>query len=303
MKLSVIVPVYNVEKYIIKCLKSLLNQTINDFEVIIVDDGSTDNSFFLCEKFIKENNCKTNFILLHKKNGGLSDARNFGIKFAKGVYISFLDSDDYVEYDYYENMLKMCDNDTELVQCGYFETFEKKEKKIYVKNYNSLNEFVAYGNVVAWNKIYLRKIIELYDIKFPIGLIYEDIYFFYKYIEHVSSIENIKTLKNCYIHYVQRKTSINNTQNKNILNILEIYSKLNDCKFHDEIEYRCSRNLNGSFYIKALKIEDKKIKKEVMKSFHRFLKSNFPKWKKNKYYCIFNVKDIVIKYIISILNR
>ena len=98
-KVSVIVPFYNVEGYIEKCLDTLVNQTLEDIEIIIVNDGSTDNSKEIIEKYKKQYNDK--IIYLEKQNGGLSDARNYGIPYAKGEYIAFLDSDDYVNIKMY----------------------------------------------------------------------------------------------------------------------------------------------------------------------------------------------------------
>ena len=100
-KVSVIVPVYNVEKYIEKCLESLVNQTLKDIEIIIVNDGSKDKSEKIINKFLSK---YKNIVYVEKQNGGLSDARNYGMKYAKGEYIAFLDSDDYVDTTIYEKM-------------------------------------------------------------------------------------------------------------------------------------------------------------------------------------------------------
>ena len=102
--ISVIVPIYNVEKYLIKCIESIINQTYKDLEIILVDDGSTDSSGKICDEFAtKDNRIK----VIHKKNGGLSSARNIGLDICKGNYISFIDSDDYIELDMYEKMIKI----------------------------------------------------------------------------------------------------------------------------------------------------------------------------------------------------
>ena len=98
-KISVIIPVYNVEKYLDKCIMSVINQSYKNLEIIIVDDGSTDNSRVLCDKYAKIDN---RIKVFHKKNGGLSDARNFGLKHATGEFIAFLDSDDWVDKDLYK---------------------------------------------------------------------------------------------------------------------------------------------------------------------------------------------------------
>ena len=117
-KVSVIVPFYNVEGYIEKCLETLVNQTLKEIEIILVNDGSTDRSIEIVKKFIKEYPEK--IVYLEKENGGLSDARNFGLKHAKGEYIAFVDSDDYIEIDMYENMYNLAEKEnSDMVECNF----------------------------------------------------------------------------------------------------------------------------------------------------------------------------------------
>ena len=119
-KISIIVPVYNVEKYLRKCVDSILNQTFKDFELILVDDGSIDTSGKICDEYnLKDNRIK----VIHKENGGLSSARNAGLDIAQGEYIGFVDSDDWIELDMYEELYKICkENDTDVgivgINCG-----------------------------------------------------------------------------------------------------------------------------------------------------------------------------------------
>ena len=117
-KVSVIVPVYNVEKYIDKCLKSLVNQTLSDIEIIVVNDGSTDNSETIIKQYLEKYQNKIKYVI--KQNGGLSDARNYGMKFATGEYIAFLDSDDYVDNTIYEKMYNKATEE----QCDFVEYME-----------------------------------------------------------------------------------------------------------------------------------------------------------------------------------
>ena len=124
-KVSVIVPVYNVEKYIDKCLESLVNQTLKDIEIIIVNDGSTDNSIKIVEEYKEK--YKNKIIYLEKENGGLSDARNYGIQYAKGEYIAFLDSDDYVDRKMYEKLYnKAIENNSDIVECDFYWKYTNK---------------------------------------------------------------------------------------------------------------------------------------------------------------------------------
>ena len=121
-KISVIVPVYNVEKYLDKCVKSILNNSYKDLEIILVDDGSTDKSGILCDVLAKTDN---RIMVIHKKNGGLSSARNAGLAIAVGEYVSFIDSDDYIATNMYESMLnKGIAEDADIIQCGVYRVDE-----------------------------------------------------------------------------------------------------------------------------------------------------------------------------------
>ncbi|HEL7541574.1 TPA: glycosyltransferase, partial [Enterococcus faecalis] len=124
-KISIIVPVYNVEKYLEKCVRSILAQTFTDFELILVDDGSPDSSGAMCDQFAEQDE---RVKVIHKENGGLSDARNAGIEIATGEYLGFVDSDDYIADDMYEllytNIVK---EDADLSICGIYDVYEGKE--------------------------------------------------------------------------------------------------------------------------------------------------------------------------------
>ena len=125
-KLSVIVPVYNVEKYLSRCLTSLINQTLDNIEIIIVNDGSTDKSDEIIREYKKANN---NIIYVTKENGGLSSARNFGLIYATGEYIAFLDSDDYVDRNIYKKMYeKAKETNSDYVECDFIWQYEDHQK-------------------------------------------------------------------------------------------------------------------------------------------------------------------------------
>lgn len=126
-KISIIVPIYNVEKYLKRSLDSLVNQTLEDIEIILVDDGSTDNSHKIAEDY-KEN--YSNVLLVTKENGGLSDARNFGLQYASGEYIAFIDSDDYVESQMFERMYNLSENGRKkLLKAIFFGNSQIKRKR------------------------------------------------------------------------------------------------------------------------------------------------------------------------------
>ena len=151
-KVSVIVPFYNVGRYIEKCLNSLVNQTLEEIEIILVNDGSQDNSYQVAKEFQEKYPNKIK--CYEKPNGGLGDARNFGINYATGEYIAFLDSDDYVEPSMYQEMYeKAIKEDAEMVECDFWWEYPKKKRKDVGIEYNSQEEMLEKARVVAWNKL------------------------------------------------------------------------------------------------------------------------------------------------------
>ncbi|PWK93828.1 glycosyltransferase involved in cell wall biosynthesis [Hallerella porci] len=207
---SIIVPIYKVEPYLRRCLDSIVKQTYTNLEIILVDDGSPDGCPQICDEYAAKDK---RIVVIHKENGGLSDARNAGLDICKGEYISFVDSDDWVSENYIEVMLNIAiKENADISICNHnfvhndgskkniiFEerTYTKKEalKKII------LQQTLPWG--ASWGKIYKRKIFNKY--KFPVGIIHEDDYTSYKFIYEADKIVCIdKTLYN----YFQRSDSI-----------------------------------------------------------------------------------------------
>lgn len=218
MLISVIVPVYNVQHYLQECVESILMQTFKDFEIILVDDGSTDDSGKICDRYAAKYN---NVRVIHKMNGGLSDARNFGIREAQGKYICFIDSDDFVAKDYIETLYNgIKKSGSQISACGYCRIYEngktelinhKGIKKLY-KSEEAQKYLCAIGyyGVAAWNKMYD---IHLFDhISFPVGKNSEDCFIMYKLIEKAGSIYYDSDIK---YFYRQRVGSIAHSDNIN----------------------------------------------------------------------------------------
>ena len=284
-KVSVIVPIYNVEKYLKKCLNSLVNQTLEDIEIILVDDGSTDN----CGKIAKEYEEKyTKKVKYYKKeNGGLSDARNYGLHHATGDYIAFLDADDYIEKQAYEEMYKKAvEENSDYVECDFIWEYPNKsiiDKKL---EYNSKKEMFEKVRVVAWNKLIKRNIIVDNELSFPKGLRYEDAEFTYKLIPY---IKNFSYVGKPFIHYIQRNGSIANNQNmrdKEIFiildNVIDFYKNNNLYEeYKNEIEYTYTRILLCSSLKRMCKIKEKKIRKDLIKKTWENINTKFPAWRKN----------------------
>ena len=212
MKLvSIIVPVYNVELYIRECIDSLICQTYKNIEIIIVDDGSTDSSKTICDEFAKKDD---RVIVLHKDNGGLSDARNFGMKYAKGDYISFVDSDDFVDNKFISFLMeKMIKFNANISACSFVDYYSDNHKvlkcKKNIEKYYSKEEAFKYLNIEGYfsdsvcNKLFRRDLFE--EIKFPVSKKYEDRRTIYKLIE---KSENICYSSTPLYYYRQREKSI-----------------------------------------------------------------------------------------------
>ena len=284
-KVSVIVPFYNVENYIEKCLETLVNQTLKDIEIILVNDGSKDRSIDIVNKFLKQYPEK--IVYLEKENGGLSDARNFGIPHAKGEYIAFLDSDDYVEKDMYENMYELAKKeDSDMVECDFYWEYPDKLKKDEGTIYHGKKEMIEKVRVVAWNKLIKKEILEKSDVKFPKGLRYEDVEFTYKLVPY---IEKVSFLKKPCVHYVQREGSISNKQNernKEIFDVLDNvinYYKENEIydTYKDELEYVYVRYAFCSSLLRIVKIKDEDIQQKLLDLTWDNVNNKFPNWKNN----------------------
>lgn len=302
-KVSVIVPVYNVEKYISKCLNSLVNQTLEDIEIIVVNDGSKDTSIDIVKEYAQK---YKNIKVYEKENGGLSDARNYGLQFATGKYIAFLDSDDYVDVNLYKRMYeKAKKEDSDMVECNFYWVYDKKTKKDIGQKYKGKKEMFEKARVVAWNKLYKKEVLDNANVQFPKGLRYEDVEFFYKLIPH---IESVSFVKEPLIYYVQRKQSIVNTQNEKtkdiftvLENVIEYYKEHNLYEEYKEvIEYTYVRLLLCSSFKRMCKIKDKDIRKKLLNETWVDLNKKFPNWKENK---ILNTNiDNKKRYILSV-NR
>lgn len=228
-KVTIIVPVYNVENYINECVDSLINQKYKEIEILLIDDGSTDNSGKICDAYAKNDNVK----VYHKKNGGLSDARNYGLKKATGKYICFVDSDDYVKDDYVESMLKNIKKyNTNISSCGMCRLHDNGKYEEYnFQNVRTLYtgddaqiflNVLGYYNVSACNKLFKKELFD--DIEFPYGKKSEDCFIMYKLIEKSGSIYYDSDSK--YI-YRQRTGSISKNSKANTDSILaakEVYN-------------------------------------------------------------------------------
>lgn len=206
--ITVIIPVYNVEKYVSECIQSVLNQTYDNLEVIIVNDGSTDHSLFICNKYLSDKRVR----LINQKNGGLSRARNTGLENANGAYITFIDSDDYyIEPNAIETLYKNLVENKADISCSGWVSKEKSYNRIPNIVLFSKKEALAHlldstgFRCFAWNKLYKACLFE--HIRFPEGKLFEDIQTQYKLISDSNNL--VYTSQPLYF-YRKRKDSITN---------------------------------------------------------------------------------------------
>ena len=192
-EVSIVVPVFNAEKYLSRCIDSIISQTFINFECILVDDGSTDSSLKICEHYSQSDD---RIILIHQKNSGVSATRNKGIEIAKGRYVCFVDSDDYIKSNMYEELVSGINkSDTDVICCGYIEnnkicTLTKedfifdKDNVIEVVHYLEMGQ--AFG--IVYNKLYKKTILDNYKIRFFNSIKFgEDMLFSLNYFRHVKS--------------------------------------------------------------------------------------------------------------------
>lgn len=209
-KVSIIIPIYNVEKYLTKCVESVINQTYSNIEIILVDDGSPDKCGQICDEYAKKDK---RIQVIHKKNGGLSDARNKGIEKSTGDYLFFLDSDDFIEKDTIEFLTKILEeNNADLSVCSVYNynplTNEKKRdedvSKDYIKVLNVEEALLLMLDTTkafswrAWNKLYKKELFN--NVRYPIGKIYEDVGTTYRLILNSKKIVYSSNPKYYYVY-------------------------------------------------------------------------------------------------------
>ena len=289
--ISIIVPIYNVEKYLKKCIDSIINQTYTNLEIILVDDGSKDNSGKICDEYAKKDiRIKT----IHKKNEGVSETRNVGLKVSTGEYIGFVDPDDYIEKDMYEVLIKNLEKENaDISIISSYEVYENKiihNKKdgIYLvmnseETIIKMNSFGYFG-VGLWDKLYKKDLFK--NLDFPKGKKSEDWYIIYKLIDKARKIVYDSIPK---YYYYQRNGSITHSSN---INYDSIQASKQTISF---IRKKYPRALKSAYtmyifanigvydklllykHIKDRKVKMKKIRKEIKENYKNIEKDGVSK--------------------------
>lgn len=209
--ISIVIPIYNVEKYIKKCVDSVLNQTYRNLEIILVDDGSPDSCPLICDEYA----CLDNRVkVIHKENGGLSDARNAGIKIATGEAISFVDSDDWIESDMFEKMyMRLCRDNSDIVSCGIKWVYDNGatvnnvtvSENCVLEKEDAMKELLIDGKLkqISCGKLYRTELVK--KIPFEKGKYHEDVFWSYQII---GLAEKVSVMTESFYNYFQRSNSI-----------------------------------------------------------------------------------------------
>lgn len=217
IKVSVVIPVYNVEKYLRQCLNSVVNQTLTDIEIICINDGSTDGSLEILREYEQKD---SRIRLINKENEGISAARNQGIELAQGEYISFIDSDDWIEENYLEALYTAAKKYNSDIACSSIirVTGKRRRKKLVYKteeftvDKDKKNELTnAPISSYVWNKIYKRKPLLASGVKFPVGRVYEDVIWCIKAIYYLNGVV---TVPDAIYYYRKNPTSIMSTKSE-----------------------------------------------------------------------------------------
>jgi glycosyltransferase involved in cell wall biosynthesis len=287
IKVSVIIPVYNAEAYLWRCLDSIVNQTLPEIEIIAVDDGSTDGSVGIITAY--QERFPGRIILLRQANSGTGAARNSGIERAGGEYIGFVDADDYVEPGMYGAMYSMAkEMNAELIECNYLKEYKNRVKIIKkIKNYTGDNK-LFHTEYSVWNKIVLRETILFHNIRFPVGLNYEDAEFVCKLMPFINTAGFIE---NPYYHYIQNYNSRYHSFNEKTRDSFTVYDNIvkfyhdNDTyeQYKNQLEYIYLRSRLGASLFRIVRIKDKKLRKRILAENWLDLADHFPGWRKNNY--------------------
>lgn len=293
-KVSVIVPVYNVENYLRRCLDSLVNQTLEDIEIIVVNDGSPDNSQAIIEEY--EGKYPEKLKGYVKENGGLSDARNYGLEYATGEFVAFVDSDDYVDVTMYEKLYnKAKAEDSEIVTCAYFKVNDMNKTMasaqmghtgLYDASAMENKELIEISAPYAWNKLVKKELLDRTGIRFPKGYIFEDICTMYPLLACAKKISKVN--EELYYYIIERQDSITATFNKTKTLIIKALKLLNDRykelglfdEFRDQIVVINLRHIYLRFK-EFHRYKDRIHQIKLVNQSFRLLRKYFPDWRTN----------------------
>ena len=294
IKLSIVAAVYNLEKYLPRCLDALVNQTLQEIEILCVDDGSTDSAPQIIDDYQKRYPDKIK--VFHKENGGEFTTRNYGLERATGEYVTFVDTDDYVEKNWAEKLYNAAkENDADLAVCA-FERIDLKTNKVVatnmtnfgntVKKINSKDDYLLFINPAPWNKVYKREKIK--DLRFLPFRGFNDTMFLascYTKMNKIAFIPDV--LYHYYLRYDSQIHTVNEEDVKNLkkylLEVKEIYKKTGK---YEEMKYILDTFAFlhlGTSVMYRVSYDETVNMKEMLKETIKYLDENFTNWRKSPF--------------------
>lgn len=299
VKFSVIIPVYNSSKYLNKCLDSLVNQKFKDIEIVVVNDGSCDNSRDIVESYVDKYD---NIFLYNITNHGQSYARNYGLSKASGEYISFVDSDDYVDVDLFFEIHQMLKNKKyDIVMFGYFAVDTKdnvlfNKKYSFVDNNNVSDVEYLFADPCPWNKVYKKKFLDKIDFRLPEGIIYEDYCYIPTLINYEPSIGYVD--REFYYYVYSDSSTMRNAEYKKKYEDLfiateKLVNSFSRTKYREEVEYLVYYHFlyEGSLNFYKYK------KFDMIDKISNFMMDKYPCFLKNKYVKERGKKERLLAYL------
>ena len=280
-KVSVIVPFYNSENYLDKCIASLVHQTLSEIEIILVNDGSTDSSLSIAQNY--QSRYPDHVVIISKPNGGQGSARNLGIINATAPYIGFLDSDDAADTDAFRLLYETAvSSGADMVECNYH--YINAQNNTPLKAYGYLRQFKDQKDmfinplVDPWNKLYRSKILQDNHITYPEGLIYEDTSFFIKTIPFLYKTVYIN--QKLIFHYMWPESTMNSNRGQKVANIfpvlqdiLDFYkSQKFDQLYKNELEFFVTKILLCSSLQRIVLVKDSRLRSDLFSQTMNFLK-------------------------------
>ena len=285
--ISVIVPIYNAEKFINKCVDSLLSQTKRELEFILINDGSTDKTHEILSSY-KDKRIK----YFKNKNQGIGKTRNFGIEKATGKYLMFVDSDDYLEPTACEELYtKATTTKADVVVCDFYKVYDNGHtEKIKLSSFEPVKlkdnpNILIDINLAPWNKLYKTKLIKDNKIKFVEGIKYEDAPFVSEALDKATKIAKLDSYLNYYVIHGNSETTVRDKRIFDILKIVDIIRKYfkNKAYMNDVVDKLTVRIITN-YNIQQRNQKDKSVGMEFIDTAFDYLKKEVPDYKNNKYY-------------------
>lgn len=300
---SVIVPIYNVEQYLKRCLDSLINQTFEEIEILCVNDGSPDQSQKIVDEYVGRYPTKVKSLI--KPNGGMADARNYGLDYAQGEYVAFIDSDDWVEVTMIEEMYQLAISQSADIVVSDMQYVYDSGRKQFVSggtfesaNINNNPEIIKIINSPC-NKLYKRSLFD--DVRFPKGLWYEDLGCIPIIL---AKAKNIVKIDKIFYHYFQREGSIMHTESEKIFDIYKAIDLIQD--YINEWKIPCLKEVKSLYVehgakLNTLRIKDyKNHREELLSKNIRLLQERYPNWIKDPIIKSYSIKEKLVLRLLSV---